>query len=179
MKPSDPTDGSVVRDPRRCVSSDGRYICGMVPATAPNVMRVAFRWSDVDANLHVRHSVYYDLGAQQRVEVLAAAGLTMAAMRDGGIGPVLFREEARFLREIRPNDAIEMVATVTALGRDHRKFSIRHDFMRGDERCAVVQVDGAWFSSTERKIIVPPQLVITAMSNFPKADDFAWIERAG
>jgi len=151
----------------------------MVPATAPNVMRVAFRWSDMDANLHVRHSVYYDLGAQQRMEVLAAAGLTMTAMRENGVGPVLFREEARFIREIRPNDTILMVATVTGLGRDHRKFGIRHDFMRGGECCAVVQVDGAWFSSTERRIIVPPQVVIEAMNNFPRADDFAWIERAG
>ena len=115
----------------------------------------------------------------QRMEVLAAAGLTMTAMRENGVGPVLFREEARFIREIRPNDTILMVATVTGLGRDHRKFGIRHDFMRGGECCAVVQVDGAWFSSTERRIIVPPQVVIEAMNNFPRADDFAWIERAG
>lgn len=138
-------------------------------------MRVAFRWSDIDANMHVRHSVYYDLGAQQRVEVLAAAGLTMAAMREAGIGPVLFREEARFLKEIRPNDTIEMFACLTAISRDHRKFSIRHEFMRGEECCAVLVVDGAWFSRAERKIIIPPALVIHAMNTFPQGNDFTWL----
>ena len=31
---------------------------------------ISLRWADLDPNFHLRHSVYYDLGSQQRVEVL-------------------------------------------------------------------------------------------------------------
>ena len=30
--------------------------------------QLSFRWSDLDPNFHVRHSTYYDFGAQHRIE---------------------------------------------------------------------------------------------------------------
>jgi acyl-CoA thioester hydrolase len=32
--------------------------------------QLSFRWSDLDPNFHVRHSAYYDFGAQHRIEIL-------------------------------------------------------------------------------------------------------------
>jgi acyl-CoA thioesterase FadM len=31
--------------------------------------QLSFRWSDLDPNFHVRHSAYYDFGAQHRIEI--------------------------------------------------------------------------------------------------------------
>ena len=42
---------------------------------------LSFRWSDLDPNFHVRHSAYYDFGAQHRIEILESLGLTMKVMR--------------------------------------------------------------------------------------------------
>ena len=39
--------------------------------------QLSFRWADLDPNFHLRHSVYYDFGAQHRVEILEQLGLTM------------------------------------------------------------------------------------------------------
>ncbi len=139
------------------------------------VERVTFRWADIDANFHVRHSVYYDLGSQQRINTLGAHGLTMDVMQQGGFGPVLFREECRFFKEVKLQDRIDIVARVRTLGRDFRKFGFEHEFLRDGERCALVQVDGAWFNSVERRIFVPPPVVIDAMNAFPRSDDFAWV----
>lgn len=150
-----------------------------MPSDGSVIERVTFRWADIDANFHVRHSVYYDLGSQQRVNVLAAHGLPMSDMQRGGFGPVLFREECRFFKEIKPEDVIELVPTLKGLSKDYRKFTIAHSFMRKGECCAVVQVDGAWFNSIERRVFVPPQQVVDAMNGFPKSEDFAWIERSG
>ena len=146
-----------------------------MPASTPVSERITFRWADIDANFHVRHSVYYDLGSQQRINVLAAHGLTMSDMQKGGFGPVIFREECRFLKEIKPEDAIDLVPAVKGLSKDYRKFIFTHHFMRGDACCAIVQVEGAWFNSIERRILVPPQLVVDAMNGFPRAEDFAWL----
>ena len=55
--------------------------------------QISFRWSDLDPNFHVRHSAYYDFGAQHRIEILEELGLTLRVMQTQGFGPVLFREE--------------------------------------------------------------------------------------
>jgi acyl-CoA thioesterase FadM len=38
------------------------------------LLPIQLRWADIDANFHVRHSVYYDWGAMCRMEFLRADG---------------------------------------------------------------------------------------------------------
>jgi len=45
------------------------------------------RWSDADANGHVRHTVYAELGVELRMAWLAEAGLTWKWFEEQGIGP--------------------------------------------------------------------------------------------
>ena len=137
--------------------------------------RVALRWADIDANFHVRHTVYYDLGSEQRINFLAAYGVTMDHMQREGFAPVLFREECRFLKEVRINDPVEIELTISGLSRDFRKFSFQHRFLRGEEVCAVVRVEGAWFNAVTRKVFVPPQLLTDALEHGPRSEDFAWL----
>ena len=42
--------------------------------------KVEIRWSDLDPNFHLRHSVYYDWGAFVRMSFLTEHGLTAAVM---------------------------------------------------------------------------------------------------
>ena len=65
------------------------------------------RWADLDPNFHMRHSNYYDLGAQMRISVFSALGVTPEAMRKYHIGPILLREECVFRREILMGDEVE------------------------------------------------------------------------
>ena len=62
---------------------------------------VEVRWSDIDANQHMRHNAYADLCTHTRMEWLAAAGFGMEAFMAHGFGPVLFREST----EIPPRGA--------------------------------------------------------------------------
>lgn len=137
--------------------------------------RVALRWADIDANFHVRHTVFYDLGSEQRINMLGAHGATMSVMQQKGFGPVLFREECRFLKEVRIEDPMEIELRITALSRDFRKFGFQHRLLRGEEPCAVVRVEGAWFNAVTRKVFVPPQVVIDALEKAPRSDDFVWL----
>ena len=148
----------------------------MPQVTERSIERVSIRWADIDANFHLRHSVYYDLGSQQRINALAAGGLHMSDMQQGGFGPVLFREECRFLKEIKPEDAIDLQVMVTALSRDYRKFAFRHLFMKGEARCAELVVEGAWFDARQRKVFAPPPIVVKAVESIPRSDDFSWLD---
>ena len=69
-------------------------------------MDIQLRWSDLDPNFHLRHSVYYDWGVVCRVEFLDKYDLNAATMQRLHIGPILFREECVFRKEIRSGDKI-------------------------------------------------------------------------
>ena len=138
---------------------------------------VSIRWADLDPNFHVRHSVYYDWGAQIRVELLNEVGLTMQTMQKMGFGPILFREECVFRKEIRFGDKIMIDVKVKSLRRDYSRFTMQHELRREDGTlCAVINIDGAWIDTRARKLAVPPQESIGAMDKFPKTGDFNWSE---
>ncbi len=135
--------------------------------------QLSFRWSDLDPNFHLRHSAYYDFGAQHRVEILAELGLTIRAMQAVHIGPVLFREECLFRREINLSDVIVMQTKMAKMNADASRWSIVHEFYREDVLCAIITVDGAWMDTKLRKLATPtPQIVTNALSIFPKTTNF-------
>ena len=142
--------------------------------TDPFKQPLIVRWSDLDPNGHVRHSVYYDWGALARISYLSRHGVGLAWMADNALGPVLFREEARFLREVRMGDELTVDFQVAGLSEDGRKWRIRHAIVRGaDETVAALEVDGAWLDLRARKIRMPPPELAEALGELPKTADFA------
>ena len=65
---------------------------------------VQVRWADLDPNFHLRHSVYYDWGAYCRILFLNGYNMTTEVMKHLNIGPIIFREECVFKKEIRFGD---------------------------------------------------------------------------
>lgn len=138
---------------------------------------LSIRWSDIDPNFHLRHTSYYDFGAQLRTEMLAQLGITLQAMQEQAFGPVLFREECIFRREIKYGDQVSINLQLTQLRNDFSRFSIQHEFIRQDGTlCAVLNVDGAWMDTKIRKLAPPPQIGIDAINALPKADNFMWVK---
>src|SRR5687767_6999204 len=105
---------------------------------------VQVRWSDLDPNFHLRHSVYYDWGAFCRIEYLNDNGLTAEIMQSLNFGPILFREECIFKREIRSGDEIVIDLSVLWCKKDFSRWSFRHQVVKnGDTLCAILTVEGA------------------------------------
>jgi len=106
--------------------------------------QLSFRWSDLDPNFHVRHSAYYDFGAQHRIEILESLGLTMRVLQKNSFGPILFREECIFRKEIGLADTIFMHTKISKMRADASRWSIVHELRNGeDQLCATITVDGA------------------------------------
>src|SRR4051794_31058810 len=99
---------------------------------------VSVRWADLDPNGHVRHSVYYDWGAMARVAFLERHGVGLAWMTRNEMGPVLFREEARFLRELHFGDELLIDSRLSAASPDNRKWGMGHRLFRGAELTATI-----------------------------------------
>ncbi|WP_346238917.1 acyl-CoA thioesterase [Niabella insulamsoli] len=137
---------------------------------------VEVRWSDLDANAHLRHSVYYDWGAFCRIEFLREHGLSTSKMQELHIGPVLFREECIFRKEIRQGDRVAINMELTRARKDFSRFSMRHTITKNDTvMAAVLQLDGAWMDTVLRKLAAPPALVVTSYDQMPKSADFEWL----
>ena len=136
---------------------------------------ISLRWSDLDPNFHVRHSAYYDFGAQHRIEILESLGLTMKVLQQQHFGPILFREECIFRKEIKLADKITMQTKVSQMRPDASRWSIVHEFINEEGNlCAVITVDGAWMDTKLRKIANPtPEIAIEAISRFPKSENFS------
>lgn len=139
-------------------------------------MPVQVRWSDVDANHHVRHSVYYDWGAMCRMEFLTQEGLSDTVFSQLQVGPILFREESRFRREIRMHDKIRIDLQLLQAKRDFSRWSIRHSIWKEDNtEAAILTVDGAFLDIRTRKLTTPPELAFSVFSAMPTCAEFQWI----
>ncbi|WP_026768501.1 thioesterase family protein [Asinibacterium sp. OR53] len=141
----------------------------------PFVKTLSVRWADLDPNFHVRHSVYYDFGAQQRVEILEQSGLSLRIMQEQGFGPIIFREECLFKKEIRLADQLTINAKIARLNADASRWTIVHEIVNTQNiLCAVLTVEGAWLDTKLRKLANPtPQIVRDVLQAFPKAADFS------
>lgn len=148
----------------------------MIPDTLFSIP-ISIRWADLDANFHMRHSVYYDLGAQVRVAFLEKQGITLKNMQEHHFGPILFREECVFKREIKPHDEVTINLRLIKLKRDYSKFSFMHEFIKKDGTLsAVLTIDGAWMDTNIRKIASPPAFVHEIIMNMPKSENFVWLD---
>jgi acyl-CoA thioester hydrolase len=144
--------------------------------SAKYVKTIQIRWADIDANRHLRHSAYYDYGATLRMMILSENGLTTEKLEQLQIGPVLFREEAVFRREIRLEDVITVDVELLKATPDYSRWSIRHNFLKADgSLAAVINIDAAWIDMVKRKLTVPDEFIQKIFENFPKPDDFEFV----
>ena len=140
--------------------------------------QIQVRWSDIDQNRHLRHSVYYDFGAFIRITFLSEHGLTSAKLEELNIGPVIFREEAIFKREISLEDLVTINVELVSSTSDYSRWSLRHNFIKaGGVLAAVLNLDGAWIDITKRKLTTPGEAIKIAFDAFPKSPDFRMIEK--
>ncbi|MEP6615993.1 MAG: acyl-CoA thioesterase [Ginsengibacter sp.] len=132
------------------------------------------RWSDLDPNFHLRHSVYYDFGAYTRVEFLTSHAITPAVMSENNIGPILFREECVFKRELRFGDKIKVDLKLAKSTYNFSRWTMVHEIWRNtDTLSAIITIDGAWMDTIKRKLVMPPEIFRTAFEAIPKTEDFA------
>ncbi|WPU91431.1 acyl-CoA thioesterase [Mucilaginibacter sabulilitoris] len=117
-------------------------------------------WSQIDANQHMRHSAYADLGAQARLNMLESLGLKPTKLFEFKIGPVLFKEELSYLREITLGDFVKITCEVTRSRPDGSRWTIKHEVFRGDGvKAAVIITIGAWIDMEKRRLtLLPPEL---------------------
>ena len=130
-------------------------------------------WSQVDANMHLRHSAYADFAAQARIALLDILGLEFKVFQKLRIGPILFREELQYKREVGMNDKIKITTMLTKSKPDGSRWSIKHELFRNDGTlAAIINVDGAWMDVMQRKLTKLPEDLALEFMKLPKSEDY-------
>ncbi|WDF53881.1 acyl-CoA thioesterase [Mucilaginibacter sp. KACC 22063] len=130
-------------------------------------------WSQIDANQHMRHSAYADVAAQARLNMLEEVGLNPLTLLNARIGPVLFKEELFYLREIALGDIIKVGCELYRSRADGSRWSIRHEIYRGDDvKAAIINVDGAWIDMDKRKLTLLPEELSALFAASPRSSDY-------
>ncbi len=139
--------------------------------------QVEVRWSDLDPNFHLRHSVYYDWGAYVRLCYLNEHKLTSSVMQQFHFGPILFREECIFKREILFGDVVEINVQILKSRKDSSRWSILHEIWKNNNTLsAVLTIDGSWIDTKLRKLTIPPAPLLKGFEAIPKAEAFEWMD---
>ncbi len=138
---------------------------------------IQIRWSDIDSNFHLRHSVFYDWAAMCRLNFLKERGLTAALMKKLHFGPVIFREECVFRKEIHYDDTVTINLKLLKSRRDYSRWTIVHGIKKNEDvLCATVTIDGAWLNTTDRKLFIPSAEIIRVFQQVPPDEYFQWLD---
>ena len=141
---------------------------------------IEVRWSDCDPNRHVRHSAYYDYGAQARIRYFIKIGFGSKEMTKLSIGPILFKEECTFIRELTPEENIRINLLKGELSPDGARWVLHHEiFNSKNEKCAHITVKGAWLNLDIRKLTVPPAGLAEAFDKLPQGADYVHKSKKG
>jgi acyl-CoA thioester hydrolase len=139
---------------RRGVGGAGNVV-GMRDETSESTFRVSLtvRSSDLDANGHVRGSVYLDYADHARWEWLRAAGVSLDDLREAGLGPVSLETTIRWLEELRPGDSF----TVTAAFRwgEGKTGTVVQELRRSDGTLVAEVTGVGGLLDLERRRLVP------------------------
>ena len=144
----------------------------------PYVKKIEIRWADLDPNFHVLHSKYYDFGAFCRMAFLVKNGLTPGLMQELHLGPILFREECSFRKEIKFGDEISVNLKMLHMTSNYSRWSMEHEIWKnGNILAAIMSIDAAWLDTNKRKLTIPPAIVADIFESAPKAEKFHVIKK--
>jgi acyl-CoA thioester hydrolase len=135
---------------------------------------VTFRvgWAQTDANAHMRNTAFLDLCVDTRFMYFAQQGVA-AEFERLRVGPVIFRDEVDYFRELRLLESVRVTLALCGLSEDGSRFRLRNELFAADGTLAArVTSNGAWLNLVTRKLTPPPESVAAVLAAAPHTDDF-------
>ena len=130
-------------------------------------------WADMDFNSHMKNTAYLDKAADVRQMFLIEHGFPVAEFSRLRIGPVVMKDEVEYFKEVRLQQEITVTYALAGHALDGSRFLLRHEIFRPDgELSARVTSAGGWLNLDERKLVVPPPSLLSAMNLLEKTSDF-------
>ena len=131
------------------------------------------RWSDVDANRHLRNSAYIDYMSHTRMSFLMKHHIDQKYLAQLNLGPVAFYEHIYYFREVFPGRPVNVSLQLKGMSEDGMYFLFLHNFYDTDgKNFARCEVMGSWIDLDTRKLTGLPKELLEEFNTFEKSADF-------
>lgn len=92
-------------------------------------------------------------------------------MQQQKFGPIIFREECIFKKEIAFGDRVTINFSLTKVSHDLGRWSMVHELWKNkDTLAAIINLDGAWMDTVKRKLTLPPDNFKDLFVHAPRAE---------
>ena len=121
----------------------------------------------------MRHTAYNDYAAEVRVRYFAKNNFSIDEFTRHNLGPILFKEETSFRKEIHLGENITVNLKLQGLSENNERWKLVHEvYNQAGELSAVIKVYGAWIDLTKRKLRIPPVETKEMFAFAEKSEDF-------
>ena len=136
-------------------------------------MSYEIRWTDLDANGHVRYSAYIDVTADLRYRFFAQRNFPPEAFLQLGIGAVYTALTANFLREVRFGETLTVTYLLAGLSPQGTRWKVQHDILKASGKKAVtLTLEGTILNLMTRKLALPTPELLAVFQQIPRGSDF-------
>lgn len=130
-------------------------------------------WRHVDPNGHLANMVYLEYAVDTRVAFFDSCGFPPQDFIEQGFGPVIKNDFVEYFREVKMLETLRVTIENGGFAEDGSRFRVVNTFYRSDSNIsAKVTSVGGWLDLRERKLTVPPEILIEAWNSLPKTTDF-------
>lgn len=137
---------------------------------------ITSKWSDIDANGHMRNTAYNEYCTHVRYSFFAENGFDVKTLSRERISPVTLREEALYMREVRLMEQVTVTLELAYAKPDYSKFIFEQYVIKENgKKAAKLTIEGIWMDMQNRKPIVPMMDLVEVCEKIPKSKDFEWI----
>ena len=142
-----------------------------------SLKKFSFRWSDVDANMHIKNTAYNDLFIQYRMAFLGENGYGMAEFKKLGIGPMIIHEHLYYINEVRIDSEIYIDMFLKGNSEDGKyNHLVQHLYNNKGELSCYLDLTLVWLDVKARKIATPPAEMLKALNSLEKTEDYKIID---
>jgi acyl-CoA thioester hydrolase len=130
-------------------------------------------WKDMDFNQHMKNTAFLEKADDVRLMFFVENDFPMDKFTRLKIGPVVFKDEVEYFKEVNLLDEIKITIAAGGLSEDGSRYIIRNEFFKQDGKMAArVTSHGTWLDLAERKVIVPPKELLMVLKSLQKTDDY-------
>ncbi len=136
-----------------------------------------FRWSDIDANMHIKNTAYNVLFTEARLNFLRDIGFGLKEFKQYGIGPMVVHEHIFYVQEVRGESEVYIDIQLRGSSEDgkYMKFA-QHMYNNQGELSCYLDLTFGWLDVKARKLAIPPPNLLEALNKLEKTEDYGIID---
>ncbi len=139
----------------------------------PYTLNYEVRWTDIDANRHVRYSAYIDAAAEMRYRFFTEHGLPPEAFDHLGAGPVYTSLTANFYREVFFGETLTITYQLSGLSASGVRWKVQHNFLKANGKKAVsLSLEGTILNLLTRQPTTPTPEIMRVFQQVPRSPAF-------